>query len=36
MVESIATSPVVTISAMRIGPRSDRNPTSRVFAGEVT
>jgi len=28
IVESIATSPVVSISAIRIGPRSDRNPTS--------
>ena len=28
IVESIATSPVVSINAMRIGPRSDLNPTS--------
>ena len=28
IVESIATSPVVSINAMSIGPRSERNPTS--------
>ena len=27
MVESIATSPVDSIKAMRMGPRSERNPT---------
>jgi hypothetical protein len=27
MVESIATSPVLSMSAMRIGPRSERKPT---------
>ena len=42
IVESIATSPVVSISAISIGPRSDLNPTSlrltvlltrRLFSG---
>src|SRR6185312_3566780 len=35
MVESIATRPVVSMSAMRIGPRSERKPTL-VSWGEVT
>jgi hypothetical protein len=30
MVDSMATSPVVNIKAMRMGPRSDRKPTSRL------
>ena len=33
IVASIATSPVVSMSAMRIGPRSDRKPTLRVSDG---
>jgi hypothetical protein len=30
IVESIATRPVVTMRAIRIGPRSERKPTFRV------
>ncbi len=29
-VESMATSPVVSMRAIRIGPRSERNPTAGV------
>jgi hypothetical protein len=32
-VESMATNPVLSMTEMRIGPRSDRNPTAVVDSG---